>query len=435
MEYKEARAWIESAGQYAGGDMGLGNTEYMLEQLGHPERRLEFVHIAGTNGKGSVASYIGTVLQCAGYRVGRYLSPTIFSYRERMQVNGQWISREDFAGYVEQIYPVVEKMKQDQFGYPTPFEMETVISFLFFLDQRCDIVVLECGMGGRTDATNVITNTKMAVLTSISMDHVGVLGNSLEEIASQKAGIIKPGAIVVTGRQQPEVENLLWALCTEKGNPFVTPRPEEAVIREVTLNRQVFRYHGSEITITLAGSHQIENAVLALECITALKQAGFDVTKEEIEEGFRTTRWDGRFTVVNEEPCFVVDGAHNPDAAEKLKQSVQFYFPGRRLIFIMGMFKDKDYKKVAGLMGPLAQKIFTVTPPDPSRALPASELAKVLESDCPDTRACDSLEEAVEAAFGAAGPEDVILSFGSLSFAGDTIRMVRNKKDKGIQKA
>ena len=209
MEYKEARAWIESAWQYAGGDMGLGNTEYMLEQLGHPERRLEFVHIAGTNGKGSVGSYIGTVLQCAGYRVGRYLSPTIFSYRERMQVNGQWISREDFAGYVEQIYPVVEKMKQDQIGYPTPFEMETVISFLFFLDQRCDIVVLECGMGGRTDATNVITNTKMAVLTSISMDHVGVLGNSLEEIASQKAGIIKPGAIVVTGRQQP-----LWMITT-----------------------------------------------------------------------------------------------------------------------------------------------------------------------------------------------------------------------------
>lgn len=433
MEYKEARAWIESAWQYAGGDMGLGNTEYMLEQLGHPERQLEFVHIAGTNGKGSVASYIGTILQCAGYRVGRYLSPTIFSYRERMQVNGQWIGREAFTRYVEQIYPVVEKMKQDQIGYPTPFEMETVISFLFFLDQNCDIVVLECGMGGRCDATNVITNTKMAVLTSISMDHVGVLGNSLEEIAANKAGIIKPGAIVVTGQQKPEVENLLWAICTEKGNPFVTARPGEAVIREVTLEHQIFRYHGSEITISLAGSHQIENAVLALDCITALKQAGFEVTKEEIEEGFRITRWDGRFTVVNQEPCFVVDGAHNPDAAEKLKQSIQFYFPGKRLIFIMGMFKDKDYKTVAGLMAPMAQKIFTVTPPDPSRALPAEEFADVLKEYCTDTTACDSIEEAVGSAFASAGPKDVILSFGSLSFAGDTIRLVQNKKDKGIQ--
>ncbi|MGI6011340.1 MAG: bifunctional folylpolyglutamate synthase/dihydrofolate synthase [Ruminococcus sp.] len=428
MEYREARSYIDAAWKYAGGDMGLENTEYLLEQLGHPEDQLEFVHIAGTNGKGSVASYIGTVLQCAGYRVGRYVSPTIYSYRERIQINGRYISREEFAGYVEQIRPVVEKMKREEKGCPTPFEMETAISFLFFRDQGCDIVVLECGMGGSTDATNVVRNTKMAVFTSISMDHVGILGNTLEEIAGNKAGIIKPGAIVITGQQTPEVEELLRKFCEEKGNVFGAARPKEAVIREVSLEHQIFRYHGSEITISLAGSHQIENAVLALECVMALKQAGFEATKEEIEEGFLKTRWDGRFTLVCKEPCFIVDGAHNPDAAFKLKQSVQMYFPQERLIFIMGMFQDKDYDKVAEIMAPMADKIFTLTPPDPVRGLPAEKFAETIRRYNERVRACGSLEEAVESAFQAAGKEDVIISFGSLSFAGETIKMVRERK-------
>lgn len=428
MEYRKARAYIDEAWKYAGGDMGLDNTEYLLEQLDHPEDQLEFVHIAGTNGKGSVASYISTVLQCAGYRVGRYISPTIYSYRERIQVNGTYISREEFAGYAEQLVPIVEKMKREEKGCPTPFEMETVISFMFFKDQDCDIVVLECGMGGQTDATNVIRNTKMAVLTSVSLDHVGVLGDTLEEIAANKAGIIKPGAIVVSGQQEPEVENLIWAVCTEKGNTFVAARPKEAMIREVALDHQIFRYHGSEITISLAGSHQIENAVLALECITALRQAGFEVTREEMEEGFLKTRWDGRFTVVSKKPYFIVDGAHNPDAAIKLKQSIQMYFPRKRLIFIMGMFKDKDYEKVAEIMAPMAARIFTVTPPDPSRGLPSGIFAKTIEKYNENVTASQSLEEAVDSAFKEAGEEDVIISFGSLSFAGAAIKLAGDRK-------
>ncbi len=426
MDYKEARAYIDDAWKYAG-DMGLSNMENLLERLGHPEDDLEFIHIAGTNGKGSVAAYIATVLQCAGYRVGRYVSPTIYSYRERIQMNETYISKEDFTAYMEQLIPVMQQMTAEGLMHPTPFEIETVLSFLYFRDKQCDIVVLECGMGGATDATNVIRTTKMAVLTSISLDHLGILGNNLLEIAMNKAGIIKPGAIVVMGKQESEVEDAIWAICMEKGNPFITAKPGEAVVRDVTVEHQTFRYHGSEITISLAGSPQIENAVLALECIQALRQLGFTVTNAEIEEGFLKTRWEGRFTVLSQNPYVIVDGAHNPDAARKLRQSIQTYFPHKRLIFIMGIFRDKDYHQIAEIMAGMADCIFTVTPPDPARALPAEEFAKVIREFNPKVTACTSLKEAVGRSFVAANSEDVILSFGSLSFVGEVTSLVRER--------
>ena len=432
MNYREARSYIEDAWKYAGGNMGLSSTEYLLELLGHPEDSLEFIHIAGTNGKGSVSAFIATVLQCAGYKIGRYISPTLYSYRERIQINGTYISREEFAGYVEMLVPAVERMEREGYPHPTPFEMETAISFLYFKDQKCDAVVLECGLGGETDATNVIRTTRMAVLTSISLDHMGILGNTLEEIAAAKAGIIKPGAIVVTGLQTPEVENVLWAICTEKGNPFVVAKPKEAVILNMSVEQQTFRYHGTEITISLAGSHQIENAVLALECIQALQHIGFNVTDEEIAEGFLKTRWDGRFTVLCREPWFVVDGAHNPDAVYKLQQSIQMYFSQKRLIFIMGMFADKNYSEVAQTMAPMADRIFTVTPPDPARALPAETFAEVIAPYNGNVKACSTFAEAVDASFAAAEKDDVIISFGSLSFVGEVTRLV-HKKIEGEQ--
>lgn len=426
MDYKEARAYIGDAWRYAG-HMDLSGTEHLLKRLGNPEDDLEFIHIAGTNGKGSVAAYIATVLQCAGYRVGRYISPTIYSYRERIQINGQYIEKEEFAAYMERLIPIMQEMAEEGLNHPTPFEIETVLSFLYFRDKKCDIVVLECGMGGATDATNVIRTTKMAVLTPISMDHVGILGNNLMEIAANKAGIIKPGAIVVMGRQEPEVENEIWAICTEKGNPFIAARPEEAVVRDVTVEHQTFRYHGREITISLAGSPQIDNAVLALECIQALCQTGFIVTDLQMEEGFLKTQWEGRFTVLAKRPYFIVDGAHNPDAAMKLKQSIQTYFPQKRLIFIMGMFADKDYRLVAELMAGMADCIFTVTPPDAARALPAEEFAKVIREFNSKVTACTSVKEAVGRSFVAANSEDVILSFGSLSFVGEVTGLVKER--------
>ncbi len=429
MNYQEARKYIDDAWQYAG-NMELSAIRNLLEMLGDPQNDLQFVHIAGTNGKGSVASYIASILEHAGYRIGRYVSPTVYSYRERIQINGIYISREEFAGYVTKLEPFVAQMAEEGKGHLTPFELETVISFLYFRDQKCDLVLLECGMGGKTDATNVITNTRMAVLTSISLDHVGILGNDLISIAKNKAGIIKPGSVVVMGRQQPEVEETIWAICTEHEYQLVEAKPQEAVIRESTIEKQTFRYHGKEITIHLAGSHQIDNAVLALECVQALRLFGFRIMEKDITDGFQQTKWEGRFTVLDEAPYFIVDGAHNPEAAMRLKQSVETYFPDKRLIFIMGMFQDKDYEKVAEITAGMAQRIFTVTPPDPTRGLPAAQLAEAIEPYNTAVAPCQSFAHAVECAYAAAGSQDVILSFGSLSFIGEMTKIIQERKKK-----
>lgn len=428
MDYFEARAYLTQAEQYAG-DMGLSNVKNLLEEMDHPEDDLKFIHIGGTNGKGSVMAYLSTVLTCASYRVGRYVSPTLYSYRERIQVDGSYISKADFARLMERILEGITKMQEEGMDHPSPFEIETVLAFLYFQEQKCDIVVLECGMGGREDATNVIENTILAVLTPISMDHMEYLGDTLIKIALNKAGIIKSGAAVVIGKQEPEVEDLLWALCTEKGNPLIVAKPAEAVIRETSLTGQTFRYHGEEITIALAGSHQIENAVLVLECIQALNQVGHRIPPEAVKEGFIKTRWNGRFTVLKKEPYVVVDGAHNPDAAAKLKQSIELYFKEQEKIFIMGMFRDKQYDKVAEILTPMAKQVYTITPPDEKRGLSAEDMAKAVKPYNTKVEPCKDLTEAVEKSIALAGERGVVVTFGSLSFIGEITKIVTGDEE------
>jgi len=428
MDYLQARSYLIQAEQYAG-EMGLAKVKNLLEKAGHPEDDLKFIHIAGTNGKGSVMAYVSTILACAGYRVGRYVSPTIYSYRERIQINGNNITKEDFAKHMNRLVAAVREMEQEGLAHPSPFEMETVLALMYFQEQGCDMVVLECGMGGTMDATNVIVNTVLAVLTSISMDHMDYLGDTLEKITANKAGIIKPGAAVVIGRQEQQVEDVIWALCTEKGNPLVVAKPQEAVIRESTIEKQTFRYHGEEVTITMAGSHQIENAVLTLECIQTLNQIGYTVTKEEIRQGFLKTRWNGRFTVIKKEPYVVVDGAHNPDAALKLKQSIEMYFPEQEKIFIMGVFRDKQYDRIAEILTPLAKQVYTIESPDHERALKASELAVAVEKYNAHVQACKSIGEAVNLSLAGAGKDGVVIAFGSLSFIGEITRIVTGEEE------
>jgi len=428
MDYSQARNYLTQAKRYAG-EMGLANVKNLLEKVGHPEADLKFIHIAGTNGKGSVMAYVSTVLTCAGYQVGRYVSPTLYSYRECIQINGNNITREDFTKHMVRIIAAIHRMEQEGLAHPSPFEIETVLAMMHFQEQGCDMVVLECGMGGSMDATNVIANTVLAVITSISMDHMDYLGDTLEKIAMNKAGIIKPGAAVVIGKQEQLIEEAIWALCTEKGNPLVVAKPQEAVIRESTIEKQTFRYHGEEVTITMAGSHQIENAVLALECIQTLNQIGYTVTKEEIQQGFLKTRWNGRFTVIKKEPYVVVDGAHNPDAALKLKQSIEMYFPEQGKIFIMGVFGDKQYDRIAKILTPLAKQVYTIETPDNERALKASELASVVEKYNSHVQACKSIGEAVNLSLAGAGKDGVVIAFGSLSFIGEITRIVTGEEE------
>jgi len=428
MNYYEAREYIKAVAP-SGSVLGLSDIKNLLAKLNNPQDDLKFIHIAGTNGKGSVTAYISTILQVARYKVGRYISPTIYDYRECIQINGEYIRREAFAKHMGRIAIAVERMVDEGLAKPTVFEIETALSFLHFKEEQCDLVVLEAGMGGRDDATNVVSNTILAILTSISMDHMEFLGDSLIKIALNKAGIIKPGAVVVCDKQELEVEEAIWAFCTEQGNSLVIAKPQVAVIREATLEHQVFRYQGDEISIHLAGTHQIENAVVALEGVNALTQLGYNISKEDIKRGFAKTTWEGRFTVLTREPYFVVDGAHNLAAANKLAQSLKVYFPERKFIFIMGILKDKPYQEIAELMAPLADWIFTIETPDNHRALPADELAKIVKKYNNHVVVCQTIETAVTQSFKVANDTDVIVAFGSLSFIGEITECVDRREN------
>lgn len=429
MEYREARKYIDEACRF-GGKMGLEAVSGLLERLGNPQKDLKFVHIAGTNGKGSTGAYMGSVLQEAGYRVGRFISPTLYEYRERIQINGRFISEEAFGACMDPVAAAWKDMEDSGEEVPSPFEIETALAFLYFREEHCDLVLLECGMGGLTDATNVIRTTELAVITSISMDHMEYLGDTIGKIAEQKAGIIKPGASVVTCTQQPEAELAIRKACRSNGNLLAIARSSDAVV----LNRDLFhtqiRWREYTVTIHLAGIHQVENAVLALAGILALRHRGYEITDGQIHAGFEKTIWTGRFTLLRKEPFFVLDGAHNPDAARNLAESLNLYFPYRRKIFLFGVYKDKQYERIASLLAPMAEVVITMETPGDPRALPAAELAETVKNYQSRVRIAGSLEEAVAMGLEEAEPEDVIVAFGSLSFAGEITRIV---KEKGVR--
>ena len=359
------------------------------------------------------------ILKCAGYRVGRYLSPTLFQYRERIQVNGSCITKAALGRGVERIKGICDGMVARGLSHPTPFEIETALGFLYFREKACDVVVLETGMGGLLDATNIVENTLAAVLTSVSMDHMQFLGDTPEKIAFQKAGIIKRGCRVVSAVQRKEVMEVIRAGAEAMGCPLQAVKPEMLSHVRYGLEKQSFDYGGlKKLELSLAGKYQIENAALAVETVEALGEQGLSVSEEALRLGLSRTQWPGRFTLIGKKPYFIVDGAHNEDAAVRLAESLEFYFTNKRVIYIMGVLKDKEYEKIIASTHALADQIITVTPPGNSRALPAYELARaVAEVHC-DVTAADSLEEAVEMSRLLAGKEDVIVAFGSLSFLG-----------------
>ena len=274
MNYQECRAYIDDSAKY-GSVLGLDNMREMLDRLGNPQDAVPYVHVAGTNGKGSVIAYLYTTLTRAGYKVGRYISPTLYSYRERLEIAGEKISQEAFAKYVTEISRSIDQMTAVGMDHPTPFEIETAAAFLYFKEENCDLVLLETGMGGNLDATNIVKNTKLAVLVSISMDHMSFLGNTLGEIAEKKAGIIKPGCRVVTTKQKPEAAQVIADTCKKLHVPCVVSDPDEAVLEKESVFGQTFSYKGEEFAISLAGVYQKENAVLALNALEELDRLGF----------------------------------------------------------------------------------------------------------------------------------------------------------------
>lgn len=431
MNYKETMEYIAQAAKY-GISPGLSSVKELCRRLSDPQKGLKFIHIAGTNGKGSVSAFLTSVLKCGGYRVGRYLSPALFDYREIIQVNGRPVSKAALCRGIELVKGACDEMVLEGMGHPTRFEMETALGFWYFRERKCDIVVLEAGMGGLLDATNIVEDTCLAVLTSISMDHMRFLGDTLSRIAEQKAGILKAGCRAVTLEQKSEAEDVIRRKAASLGCPLSIMRKNQISHVRYGLEKQRFDYGGwKAVEITLAGQYQVENAALALEALGILGELGFPVPEEKLRKGMLETKWPGRFTLVAKKPWFVADGAHNEDGARRLAESVRFYFPGKRIFSIMGMLRDKEYGKVVALTHALADQIITVTPPGNPRALSAYELAQEIARVHGKVTAADSLEEAVEMARLLAGKEDVILAFGSLSFLGRLMEIAGYGKTAG----
>lgn len=420
MTYREARVYLDEMSKY-GSVLGLDTIRGLLRELGNPQDDLKFIHIAGTNGKGSVLAYTSMILSEAGYRIGRYVSPTVVSYLERIQVDAEWITEDKFAELTMKVRDAIARLEAAGGKIPTVFEIETAIAFLYFRETKCDLVVLETGLGGEADATNIVKNTVCAVFTSISRDHIGILGNTVGEIAENKAGIIKAGCAVVSAQQSGCAADVLRKRAQKFGCTFTEAEPDKMAVLKEDYHGILFSYKEfQELHTVMAGKNQTGNAAAALEVIRELRRQGYTIPDDAVRKGMKRTQWPGRFSCIGETPVFILDGAHNEDAALRLRESVEAYFSGRRLLFIAGIFKDKEYRKITRIMGPLASVIYTVDLPDKGRTLPAEKLAEEFRKYCRDVKPCpgqkQGVDYAVRNAVLEAGENDVILAFGSLSY-------------------
>lgn len=435
MKFLEAMEFINSRNQ-AGMVLGLETITNLLIRLGNQEKDLTFIHIAGTNGKGSVGAYITNVLAKAGYRVGRYVSPTIFEYCERIQIQTghtiSYITEQAVGEKTEMIQKAVWAMEEEQLPLPTAFEIETAMAFMEFKEKKCDYVVLEVGLGGIEDATNVIQNVALSVLTSISKDHMHVLGNTIEEITEKKAGIIKPLADVVCYdyREQEEgnsIQKVIDETCQRQKSYCVKTDFGKLMNVEYSLDKTVFTYDGVMYETSLLGENQPKNAALAIEAVECLRRKGLALTKEAVIAGVRETEWKGRFSVVSREPLVIVDGAHNEDAARSLAKSLKLYFGEKKVIFLVGVFKDKEYEKILEITSPYAKKLYAIETEGNKRALPSGELAKVAAKYVEEVVDAKTVENGLSQAMK---EDDVIVAFGSLSFLGEVYKFFEWKWEK-----
>ena len=394
---------------------GLSRTNTLLAKMGDPHKALKYVHIAGTNGKGSTAAMTASILQKAGYRVGLYTSPYIYRFHERMQVNGQQISDEDLVAITKWVKPLADSMTDS----PTEFELVSCIAFEYFKRQNCDIVVLEVGMGGLLDSTNVIPCPEVAVITNIGLDHTDYLGSTLEEIAANKAGIIKENGHAVIYRGAPGVEAVFEQVCAEKNATLKKADFDGLKLRSHDLFEQVFDCGDyRDIHLPLLGDHQLHNAAVVLAIAETLQEIGWNITKENIYDGIRDVSWPGRFDIVCRDPLFIIDGGHNPQCLEALVKNIQDYLPGRRVIALTGVLADKDYGEMYRPVMPYIEQFVCVTPPNPRRLM-AEELAQHLQKVGAKATPCQTIPEGVQKAMELAGADGVVLCFGSLYTIGD----------------
>lgn len=410
---EEAISYIHSF-FWKGSIPGLSRTQELLERLGNPQDKLKFIHIAGTNGKGSTASMLASIFRAAGYRTGLYTSPYIICFNERMQVNGEMIPDDELAEITELVKPHAEAMQD----HPTEFELVTAIAMVYFARHDCDLVVLEVGMGGEWDSTNVIATPEAAVITNIGLDHTEVLGDTLEKIASAKAGIIKGGDAVLY-RSTEGVEAVIAEKCRKTGAKLHLADFDSIQLRSSSFEGQIFDCgERKEIFLPLLGEHQLRNAAVVLATVDALTAKGWHVSEEQLREGLRTVSWPGRFELLRKDPIFFVDGGHNPQCMEALVKNLVDYLPGRPITALTGVMADKDFCDMYRMLEPYVARWVTVTPSNP-RALPADRLAKQLALYGKPVTACASVAEGVRTAIEQTAENGAVVAFGSLYMVGD----------------
>lgn len=394
---------------------GLDNIKELLTRLGNPQDKCRCLHIAGTNGKGSIFSYVQDILMEEGYTVGRYISPTIFTYLERFSINKQSMGEDLFAKYMTEVAAIVDKMVDEGQNSPSAFEIETAIMFLYFAREKVDFVLVECGMGGLLDATNVINNPFVVTFASISMDHMNFLGDSITEIALNKAGIIKEGCLCVSSPQESAVKEVLVETCDKMNASLEIVEENEIGDIYSDVSGSSFYYKGDKYETALLGEHQVINAATAIEVIFAMRRQGIIVSDDSIKRGLLHTTWPGRMSVMRKNPYVIVDGAHNEAAWICLTKSVNKYFTNKKFIYIIGVLRDKEYNKMVDIFSDNMKLAITVTP-DNKRALSKEALADIIRAKNIEAYTATTSCEALEIAFSKATGDDVILVCGSLSF-------------------
>lgn len=409
-----AFSYLEGLTAY-GSKPGLSRTRELLRRLGDPQDRLRFVHITGTNGKGSTAAMLASVLRHAGYCVGRYTSPALCAVNERICVDDAPITDDELAAAVRRTAQQADAMAD----HPSEFEFVTAMALAYFAGRKCDIVVLEVGMGGALDSTNVIGPPEAAVFTGISLDHTQFLGGTLSEIAAVKAGILKRGSAAAVSEQAPEVRAVLERRAAELDVPLRWCDFSRLHRTGRCLGGQQFDYRAHcGLFVSLLGAHQLKNAALAVETVELLRTRGWTISDAALHDGLAAARWPGRFELLlRHGPVFIADGGHNPDCAAALAAALRENFPGRRFVFLVGVMADKDYPTMLATVLPLAERFVAVRPDNP-RALPAAELAAFLRERGAEAETADSPEAGVERAIELAGPDGAVCSFGSLYMTG-----------------
>ena len=413
MNYPETLSWIHGTERF-GSRLGLGRMGRLLHRMGDPHLKVPYIHVAGTNGKGSTTTMIASALTAGGFRTGKFISPFILEFRERMQIDGEMIPEETLAALATRLRPIAEEFKAAG-DPPTEFELVTVLGLTWFAEAGCDIAVLEVGLGGRLDATNIIPAPLVAVITRIDYDHTAILGDTLAAIAGEKCGIIKRGSTVICYPDQAEEAlAVIRRRAAEEDDPLRLPDPARLTVLSSDLTGSRICYKGQEVFIPLAGPHQILNAATALEALEALSGSRFALPPSAVAAGIAAARFPARLELLRQTPPVLVDGAHNPNGGQALCDALKS-LGLHDLTAVVGMLRDKDCLPVLRMMAPYCARMIVTTVPNP-RSYPAEEFAVLARGVCPHVTVCPDCEQAVRQALSTTEGRGLLV-FGSLYLA------------------